>query len=251
MKSNCFRLNQRWNDQTCMGPFNLAQLLLVGLLLVGDLPAPLQAEEPLPPPSKTNEVTPPDSRDLHDRSQIGALADGRIIVPTNQVLSPAGQQVIVGGRPTDVALAPNGLWLAVLNLNEIQLINVESGEILSHAAHKGGSFEGIAFTPDNKRLFASSTKGIIGVFDVSNDGQLAAATPISIPAKRTSRGGGALPVGMVVQADGKSLLVALNLKNTLGEIDSPLRQRLPLTSHFHRLGLRPDAHNRWPQLDLR
>ena len=36
-------------------------------------------------------------------SQVGPQEDGRIIVPTNQILSPAGRQVIVGGRPTDVA----------------------------------------------------------------------------------------------------------------------------------------------------
>ena len=42
-------------------------------------------------------------QDLYERSRVGTLSDGRIIVPTNQVLSPAGRQVIVDGRPTDVA----------------------------------------------------------------------------------------------------------------------------------------------------
>src|SRR5262245_66691819 len=54
-----------------------------------------------------------DKTDLYDRSHVGPLSDGRIIVPTNQILSPAGRQVVVGGRPTDVALAPNGRWPAV------------------------------------------------------------------------------------------------------------------------------------------
>src|SRR6185369_3327468 len=64
--------------------------------------------------------------DLYNRSHIGPLADGRVIVPTNQILSPAGRQVIVGGRPTDVALSPNRKWLAVLNVNQVQLVDVAS-----------------------------------------------------------------------------------------------------------------------------
>lgn len=159
------------------------------------------------------------AEDLYDRSQVGPLDDGRIVVPTNQVLSPAGRQVIVGGRPTDVALSPNGKWLAVLNMREVMLVDVESGKEISDAANQGGSFKGIAFAPDGKRVYASNMKGSINVYDVSDDGKLTAAEPIQIPAKRTSRGGGALPVGMSISDDGTRMFVALNLKNTLGEID--------------------------------
>src|SRR3954470_19735585 len=84
----------------------------------------------------------PDSN-LYDRSWVGPLSDGRVIVPTNQILSPAGRQLVVGGRPADVALSPNEQWLAVLNVNEVQLIDVESGKILSRVAIRGGSFKGI------------------------------------------------------------------------------------------------------------
>src|SRR5436190_16200341 len=48
----------------------------------------------------------PDVGDIYDRSRVGPLADGRVIVPTNHILSPAGRQVVVDGRPTDVALSP-------------------------------------------------------------------------------------------------------------------------------------------------
>ena len=162
-----------------------------------------------------------EGQDLYERSRVGTLSDGRIVVPTNQVLSPAGRQVIVDGRPTDVALSPNGRWLAVLNVSQVMLVDVESGEIVSRAPNRG-SFKGIVFTPDGKRLYASSTRGNIGVFDVSDEGQLAAVAPIVLPTKaRGGRGGGALPVGLAVDAQGKSLFVAININNTLGEIDIP------------------------------
>ena len=66
---------------------------------------------------------------LYDQSHIGPLADGRVIVPTNQILSPAGKQLIVGGRPADMALSPDNKWLAVLNVVDVQQIEVESRKI--------------------------------------------------------------------------------------------------------------------------
>ncbi len=195
----------------------------------------------------------PNAVDLYDRSRVGPLADGRVIVPTNQILSPAGRQVIVSGRPTDVALSPNKRWLAVLNINEVQIVNIESGKIVSHLGLKGGSYKGILFAPNGKRVFASSMKGGIGVFQVSDRGQLAAAKPIQLSvesrrqgrstAKRrnladdesyTSRAAttkDALPVGLAISADGKTLFAALNLKNTLAEIDvasKKIRREIPV-----------------------
>lgn len=175
--------------------------------------APLLAKETQPAAPPANAKGP----DLYDRSRVGPLDNGRFIVPTNQVLSPAGQQVIVGGRPTDVALSPDGRWLAVLNLREVDLINAASGEVVSHVPNRGESFKGIVFTPDGKRVYASTVTDTIGVFDVSATGQLTAANPIKVPfaLKRES---GVVPVGMAMNADGKTLLVALNMKNSLGEI---------------------------------
>ncbi|MCC7476032.1 MAG: bifunctional YncE family protein/alkaline phosphatase family protein [Pirellulales bacterium] len=152
------------------------------------------------------------------RVHIGEQHDGQIVVPTNQVLSPAGRQVIVGGRPTDVALAPDGRWLAVLNLSEVQIIEVESGKILGQAPAKKESFKGILFSPDGKRLFASTTADTIGVFNMGDDGKPSAAEPIKLP-RNSPRDGEVVPVGMAITPEGKSLLAALNMKNTLAEID--------------------------------
>jgi len=200
---------------------------IAGLLLAKE-PAGTNQSPPSQPSDAATEVQ-KDSRnaprsngeetDLYDRSRVGPLQDGRIIVPTNQVLSPAGRQVNVDGRPTDVALSPNGNWLAVLNMNEVQLVSVPSGEIISRAPHQG-SFKGIVFSPDGARLYASSIRGHIGVFDVSDEGQLRSVERIALPAKiKGRRTGGALPVGLAIDAEGKTLLVALNLNNNLGEID--------------------------------
>src|SRR5205085_2563785 len=67
------------------------------------------------------------------KERVGQTADGRIVVPTNQVLKPAGSQVTFPGRPSDLALSPNGRWLAVLSRREVVSIEVESGKVLGQA----------------------------------------------------------------------------------------------------------------------
>jgi YVTN family beta-propeller protein len=169
-------------------------------------------------PVATADAT-PEATEPYERLRVGPLENGRIVVPTNQVLSPAGRQVIVDGRPTDLALSPNGRWLAVLNMREVMLVDVETGQVMRRAPNRG-SFKGIVFTPDGKRLFASSIRGTISVFGVSETGELHPLDPIALPPKSTTRrGANALPVGLAVDPNGKSLYVAININNSLGEID--------------------------------
>ena len=46
----------------------------------------------------------PAARPTYDQSRVGDSDPDRIVVPTNQVLSPLGRQVAYGGRPVDLAL---------------------------------------------------------------------------------------------------------------------------------------------------
>src|SRR5882757_8406857 len=55
--------------------------------------------EAVPAPPKAEHT----GSNVYDQSWVGPLSDGRVIVPTNQILAPAGRQVLVSGRPTDVA----------------------------------------------------------------------------------------------------------------------------------------------------
>jgi YVTN family beta-propeller protein len=179
----------------------------------------------------------------YDQLRIGDGDGRRIVVPTNQVLTPAGRQVAFSGRPTDVALSPDGKWLAVLDRGHVAIINPDSAEIVSRVPHASGSFAGILFSPDSRRLWASNIRGSIGVFDVAEDGKLTAAKPIGLPVsagpareniansetgdqspnKSAVQPGAdsknALPVGLARSADGKSLWAVLNLRNALAQID--------------------------------
>jgi YVTN family beta-propeller protein len=67
--------------------------------------------------------------DEQDRLRVGLQPDGRIVVPTNQILKPAGKQITFPGRPVDLAFAEDGRTLVVKNMRDLVFIDVASGKI--------------------------------------------------------------------------------------------------------------------------
>ena len=170
---------------------------------------------------------------------MGPQPDGRVVVPTNQVLQPAGKQVLLPGRPTDLALSPDGRWLAVANDHEIILLDAASGAAVSDAAISGASYKGVLFSPDSRELYVSTipgkkkTGGAVAHFEVGTDGELKRRGEIKFDvagqeAKEqrplaaddiSAFGTKHLPAGMAWTPGGHELLVALNLANHLVVVD--------------------------------
>ncbi len=190
----------------------------------------------------TTKPTPKISGQNYDQLRTGDAADGKIVVPTNQVLSPAGRQVTFSGRPTDIALSADGRWLAVLENSRVALIDPATGQIASRVAHGGGSFCGLVFSPDSKKLYASSIRGSISVFEVERDGELEPEKPLRIRPLGAPRGedvaaGPSGPQepkkekaknesdaknavgGLAIDATGKTLWAVCNMRNALAAID--------------------------------
>jgi YVTN family beta-propeller protein len=163
------------------------------------------------------------------RENVGPQTDGRIVVPTNQVLSPLGHQITFPGRPVDIALSPDGRLLGVLNRNEVLTIDSESGKVIDTAKITGSSYKGIAFAPDGKRLYASiipssrSSRGDEAVmsFPVDEEGEFGTPQAISMKTEGEAAAAGTshAPSGVVITPDGTRMYVAINMENTVGEID--------------------------------
>lgn len=156
--------------------------------------------------------------DEYDRARVGDLPDGRVVVPTNQVLSPAGEQLFVEGRPNDLALSPDRRWLAVLNTESITLIDIDAGKAVQNLRHRFGAPHGILFSLDGMRLYASNPRGVVSVFEVA-EGECIERDPIEIPARTGTSLKSSLPTGLAISSDGKTLYVALNGNNSLAEVD--------------------------------
>jgi YVTN family beta-propeller protein len=189
------------------------------------------------------------------RVNVGPQSDGRIVVPTNQILSPLGRQITFPGRPVDLALRPDGKVLAVLDRKQVFTLDTESGQVIDAAKIGAASYLGLEFTRDGRRLYASTIPAsrsakvgaaIVG-FSVQPDGKLGKPEPISVelPAGNepegivmsadgvTLYGTRQLPAGFAIAPDGRRLWVALNLANELGEVDLARREvvrRIPVGS---------------------
>ena len=61
---------------------------------------------------------------------VGEQGGGRVVVPTNQVLTPAGRLVTFPGRPVDLALLNKGKTVAIKNLRDLVLLETATGTIL-------------------------------------------------------------------------------------------------------------------------
>lgn len=67
--------------------------------------------------------------DEYDTLKVGLQPDGRIVVPTNQILKPAGMQVTFPGRPVDMALIDDGATLVVKNMRDLVFIDTATGQV--------------------------------------------------------------------------------------------------------------------------
>lgn len=183
--------------------------------------------------------------------EAGHPAANRYLVPTGQVLTPAGRQVdLPGMRPQALALSPDGRLLATAGRkNVLVLIDPATGQVLqtiplsipknesatpasaparSAATNSADlSFTGLVFSPDGRCLYLSNVNGNVWMLAV--DGARVVGPPAVLPVPNAKAPGQKreIPAGLAVSADGKQLYVAGNLSSRLYELDaltsSPLR----------------------------
>jgi YVTN family beta-propeller protein len=162
--------------------------------------------------AKLAPLPPYPAEEEHDHGPMGYLPSGRILVPTSQILSPAGIGVTFSGRPVDIALSPDGKTLAALNMSELTLIDVKSATVKQHIPFefdqadcstdaRQGSYGGLLYGPDGTLYFSTvQGLGILGK-------KLRTLIPMHIPC------------GMAFSADHQRLFVAINKDNQLGVVD--------------------------------
>ena len=152
-----------------------------------------------------------------DIATVGQQDEGGVVVPTNQVLNPAGLQVAFSGRPVGLALNPDESVLAVMNMKDLILINTADGAIKQTLAISGAghSFNGIVYSSGGDSIFSSDSVGRIQKASISGLGVASWRSPIVLP--QTS--GNPVPCGMALSLTGETLYVTLNRNNTLGVIN--------------------------------
>ncbi len=147
--------------------------------------------------------------------RMGRQPDGGFLVSSGQRVE--GDSLAFLGRPIDLALHPSGERFAVLNQRSVLLGT--SSDILedSDVALEGNAgFRGIAWSPDGRRLFASTDAGHVQTFRF-DDGSLVREGRIEV--KPRGAVGNPVPGGITLTSDGARMFVAAANRNAVAEID--------------------------------
>jgi len=186
--------------------------------------------------------------------QVGSQANGSSVASTGQILTPAGQQVDLGTkvRVKSVAVSPAVPMAAVLTMGNavaVQLVDLRTGMVAQTFTPKnpnsqGGSFNGLTFSPDGKKIYFSDQQGFLQVIAISpTDGSLSdggfATLPLPVPVPSLFSPSTAYPGGIAVSRDGKTAYVTLSQNNALGVVD--LTQSPPVFVKQISVGVAPHS----------
>jgi len=162
-------------------------------------------------------------------SHAGRQGDGTVITSTGQRLTPAGTQLEFPGRPTAIAVRPDGRTAAVLNSQGagVVVVDLARHKVLQSFAGVPGSFDGIAYDRAGTHLLASGAGGTVLLLAVAKDGTLSqsasiaspASSQTSVPTDVNASPSNAYPGGSAFSADGRFAYVAYSVLNQLGVID--------------------------------
>ncbi|MFM8270930.1 MAG: bifunctional YncE family protein/alkaline phosphatase family protein [Gemmata sp.] len=156
--------------------------------------------------------------DEHDKLKVGLQADGRIVVPTNQILKPAGVQVPFAGRPVDLLAIEDGKLIVAKNMRDLVFIDPATGKVVQTlalpAAAKGlsGAFSAVGLLAHNGRVYATDSQNAVRVAKRSAAGKYAWDGALALKAPAT--GGAAYPTGMALAGPGR-VWVSANRGNEL------------------------------------
>ena len=176
---------------------------------------------------------------------VGPKADGWVVTPVNQVLTPYGRQLDLPGlRPQAVALSPDGRLLVTAGkTNELIVVDPEAATVRKRVALPGLlpedrsqpdskqavaptdtkgqlSYTGLLFSPAGDRVYMSDVNGSIKVFRVAQDDKVSPAFAWKLPDANAPRRKAEIPSGLAISADGERLYVCGNLSNQLLELDT-------------------------------
>lgn len=151
---------------------------------------------------------------------VGRKPDGTVVVPTNQILTPAGTQLEFPGRPFDVLLSPDDRTLFVSNRAEILVLDASSQApvLKQKLPMKSMSFHGLAMSPDRNTVYASLSTSGVGILRRQPSDNWTFDGAIKLPSDPI-RKKGSIPGGLAITVDGKTLCATLSAKNSLGIID--------------------------------
>jgi YVTN family beta-propeller protein len=151
--------------------------------------------------------------------KVGPQSDGSILVPSNQLLRPAGLQVQLPGRPVDLVLTPDEKYILVKNMSHLDLIRLSDRTIIQSLPYNqsGASFTGIMISGDGRRVYLTDAFNRICIAEIDENHVMRWADPVILP--EPAIGDAPFPGGLVLNDSGNKIYVTLSRNNSLATVD--------------------------------
>jgi len=153
-------------------------------------------------------------------SQAETAVVDRRLMPTHQVIRPAGESVNFGGRPVDLAFSPDGKTLYVKDNRGLVVIETKAWKIRQELLFEGGggSMHGITVSRDGSRVYATTAQYILYEGQVSpTNGNVSWSRRIKLPGPGGR--GNSHACGVALSPDEKTAYVCLSRNNSLGVVE--------------------------------
>ena len=159
------------------------------------------------------------AQDSSKNIKVGPQPDGSILVPSNQLLRPAGFQVTFPGRPVDIALAIDKTLLVVKNRSSLDVIRIKDRTILQSLSliKSGNSFTGLYVSNNGRQLFVSDANNKIHVAEFDDNLILHWKNTYKLPSPEI--GGQPVPGGLTLNKQENIIYVPLSRSNTLAIVN--------------------------------
>ena len=144
----------------------------------------------------------------------GITEEGKVLLPNQWSLRPAGRQIQIGDLPLNMQFSPDGRYLAITHgghgANEIIIVKIpdssQDQERIISRITMNVLWYGLVFSPDGKKLYAAGGKDdFIYEFEFK-EGFLTIHRSIDL----YQEGRKIVPAGMAVSTDGLRLYTANN-----------------------------------------
>ena len=171
--------------------------------------------------------------DFLEQAVVGPQGDGTYVVPTTQIVDPAGESVLFPGRPTGLALSPDETILAVKNRTDLVFIDMTTRAIhqtLPMERKQGGnSFCGITWSRDGKTVWTTSATKFLCAAALGEDGEFRWTDVIELPGPESKDN--STPGGFALDEGRGLLYVAMSRNNAIGVVDlasQKLAEQIPV-----------------------
>ena len=157
--------------------------------------------------------------DFLNQAVVGPNGDGTYVVPTNQLIDPAGESVLFPGRPVGVVQHPLEPVLLVKSKSDVVLIDADTLRVSQTMPmpRDGGSYCGIVWSKKGDTFWVTSSKRYLHRASRQPDGLYGWDMEIDLPGP----GGKGDPApGGIALDDARGLIyVCLSRNNSVGVVD--------------------------------